>query len=142
MNVPLGIQVGVSLAWLLAYLVLSIRYDRVWDARMRAALSRRLGTDVRWGSIGDTGDPFTDSGGPPTPAWVADGRGTLAQQLKQTVVLRSAQIAVMVLLGCAPAMGLLGAQILLKFHGLVVGATAFAVIAIFSLYWVGTYRRR
>ncbi|GAA0665648.1 hypothetical protein GCM10010193_16340 [Kitasatospora atroaurantiaca] len=142
MNVPLGVQVGVSLAWLLAYLVLSIRYDRVWDARMRAALSRRLGVDVQWGSIDGGGDPFSDSGGPPTPAWVADGRGTLVQQLKQTVALRSAQVAVMVLLGCVPPVGLLGLQILLTFHGLVVGATAFAVIAIFSLYWVGTYRRR
>ncbi|MER5636471.1 hypothetical protein ABT095_05925 [Kitasatospora sp. NPDC002227] len=140
MSVPLPLQIGVSLGWLLGYLLLSIRYDRVWDGRIRAELSRRLGTEVRWGSIGGLG-MMDGAGGPPAPAWVAEGRGGWGQQLRQAAVIRCTQLAVLVLLGCGPVAGLLGLQFLLDFNGLVIGATAFLVIPVFALYWVGNHRR-
>ncbi|MBV1856217.1 hypothetical protein [Catellatospora tritici] len=141
MSLSVAAQIAVAIVWLGLYLVLSVRYQRSWDGRMRAALGRRLGTGVGWGRSDGTGDPFTDDSTAAAPVWRAEGTGSLGQQLWQHTVARTAQVAVLVGLGVLPAAALLGLEFLLRFHGLVVLGTALAVIAIFSLFWVGTYRR-
>ncbi|MDI1464703.1 hypothetical protein QEZ54_27400 [Catellatospora sp. KI3] len=141
MTLSVAVQIAVAIVWLGLYLVLSVRYQRSWDARMRAALGRRLGTGVGWAQSNGSGDPFTDDTTAGAPVWRAEGTGSLGQQLWQHGVARAAQLAVMVGLGVLPAAALLGVEFLLHFHGLVVLGTALAVIAIFSLFWVGTYRR-
>jgi hypothetical protein len=141
MTLPLVAQVVVSAAWLLVYVLLSVLFARRWDARMRAALGRRLGTDVRWARVDASGDPFDSEGTGPTQAWHADGSGSLGRQLGQELAARGAYLAVLVLLGAAPPLGLLGVQFLLHFHALLVLATALLVIPVFSLFWLGRYRQ-
>jgi hypothetical protein len=140
MTVPLGAQIAVSLLWLLLYVIMSVRYDRRWDARMRAALGRRLGADVRWARVDASGDAFSDDATGAVNAWHADGDGPLGRQLWQEAAARGAYLAVLVVLGALPPLALLGVEFLLGFHALVVLATAFAVIPVFSLFWLGNYR--
>ena len=141
MTVPLGAQLAVSLTWLVLYIVLSVRYDRRWDARLRAALGRRIGTDVRWARVDQSGDVFSDDSTGGVNAWHTGGDGPLGRQLWQEAAARGAYLAVLVVLGALPPLALLGLEFLLDFHGLIVLGTAFAVIPVFSLFWLGNYRQ-
>ncbi len=141
MTVAIGAPLAVSLTWLVLYLALSVRYDRRWDAGMRAALARRIGADVRWARVDRSGDVFSDDSTGGVRAWHADGDGPLGRQLWQEAAARGAYLAVLVLLGALPPLALLGLEFLLDFHGLIVLGTAFAVIPIFSLFWLGNYRQ-
>lgn len=139
MSVP--VQIVISGVWLAAYLWMSLRYQRVWDTRLREALGRRLNTRVGWSKVDTSEAALTDDSDPPVMAWHADSDGPLLRQLGQGLVVRAAYLAVVVLLGAVPPLALIGLQVLLGFHGLVLLATLVPVIAIFSLFWVGTYRR-
>ncbi|GHJ47749.1 hypothetical protein Cs7R123_50910 [Catellatospora sp. TT07R-123] len=46
MTLPVAAQITVAAVWMGLYLGLSLRYHRRWDARIRAALGRRPGTQV------------------------------------------------------------------------------------------------
>jgi hypothetical protein len=135
------VQIIISALWLAAYVAMSVRYQRVWDARLRAALGRRIGADVRWAKVDGGAGALTDDGGPPVTAWHTDGDGPLLRQLGQGLLVRSAYLAVLVLLGALPPLALIGLQLLAGFHPLILLASLVPVIAIFSLFWVGTYRR-
>ncbi|GIH03699.1 hypothetical protein Rhe02_17660 [Rhizocola hellebori] len=139
MSVP--VQIIFSAVWLVAYLLMSLRYQRVWDARMRGALGRRLNTRVGWSKVDISEAALTDDSDAPVMAWHADSDGPLLRQLGQGLLVRAAYLAVIVLLGAVPPLALIGLQVLLGFHGLVVLASLVPVIAIFSLFWVGTYRQ-
>jgi hypothetical protein len=127
-EIPLAIQAAVAVAGLCAYLVLSIVYRRRWDKALRAALGRRLGLDVQWRKVASAGEI-------PTDAWYAETGGPLAKQAWQHFVVRSADIGILIVLGVLPPVALLGLEFLVHFHGAVVGATAFAVIPIFGVFW-------
>jgi hypothetical protein len=139
MSVP--VQIAISVVWLAAYLWMSLRYQRVWDASMRAALGRRLNARVGWSKVDTSEAALTDDSDPAVMAWHADTDGPLLRQLGQGLVVRAAYLAVIVLLGAVPPLALIGLQVLLDFHGLVLLASLVPVIAIFSLFWVGTYRQ-
>jgi hypothetical protein len=134
------VQAVISVLWLTAYTVMSVRYQRVWDARMRASLGRRLGTDVRWARVDRNEGALTEDGDPAVMAWHTDGDGPLLRQLGQGLLVRAAYLAVIVVLGAVPPLALIGLQILAGFHALVLLGSLLAVIAVFSLFWVGTYR--
>jgi hypothetical protein len=133
-------QAIISVLWLTVYTVMSVRYQRVWDARMRAALGRRLGVDVRWAKVDGNEAAFTDDSDPAVMAWHTDGDGPLLRQLGQGLLVRGAYLLVIIVLGALPPLALIGLQLLAGFHPLVLLASLLAVIAIFSLFWVGTYR--
>jgi len=137
---PITVQIIISATWLAAYMVMSVRYQRVWDARLRAALGRRLGADVRWARVDRDEAAVTEDSDPAVMAWHADTDGPLLRQLGQGLLVRGAYLAVLVLLGALPALALIGLQLLAGFHPLVLLASLVTVIAIFSLFWVGTYR--
>jgi len=134
------VQVIISVVWLAAYTVMSVRYQRVWDARMRAALGRRLGVGVRWAKVDRNEGAITDDGDPAVMAWHTDGDGPLLRQLGQGLLVRGAYLLVIVVLGALPPLALIGLQLLAGFNPLVLLASLLPVIAIFSLFWVGTYR--
>lgn len=138
---PVPVQIVISGVWLAAYLWMSLRYQRVWDARLRRSLGRRLDTRVGWSKVDTSEAALTDDSDPPVRAWHADSDGPLLRQLGQGLVVRAAYLAVVTVLGALPPLALIGVQLLLSFNGLVLLATLVPVIAIFSLFWVGTYRR-
>ncbi|MEV0271316.1 hypothetical protein AB0H43_21270 [Hamadaea sp. NPDC050747] len=128
MEIPLGVQAAVAVVGLSAYLVLSIVYRRRWDKALRVALGRRLGLDVQWRRVADSGDI-------PIDAWYAETDGPLGKQLGQHLAIRFADIAALVVIGVLPPLALLGLEFLGHFHGAVIGLTAFAVIPVFGVYW-------
>jgi hypothetical protein len=132
------VHIGLTIVGLLAYLAISLLYHRRWDASIRAALGRRMGTTVRWSKV--DGTTFMGEGDGPVAAWDAQSEGPLRRQVLEALAVRTTQVVVMVLLGAAPAVGLLLLQMALGFHPVLVLISALAVIAIFALYWVGTYR--
>jgi hypothetical protein len=133
-------QIVISVLWLAAYTVMSVRYQRVWDARLRAALGRRLGVNVRWAKVDGDEAALTDDSDPAVMAWHTDGDGPLLRQLGQGLLVRGAYLLVIIVLGAVPPLALIGLQLLAGFHALVLLASLLPVIAIFSLFWVGTYR--
>lgn len=141
MVMSLPLQISAAVAGLALYLVLSLLYYRRWDASIRQWLGRRLGTEVRWSKVDASTGLFEGEGNVPALAWSSSSERPLHRQALDAVAIRTTQIVTMVGLGVLPAIAVLGAQILLRFHALLVLGSAIAVIAIFSLYWVGTYRR-
>lgn len=136
----LGVQIGVSVVWLLGYLALSLLYHRRWDAAIREWLGRKLGATVVWSKV-DSRTLLSGESDGPVRAWDAQSEGSLIRQARNAFAVRSVQVVVMIVLGAAPAVGLLLVQMALKFNPLVLLACAPAVIAIFALYYVGTYRK-
>jgi hypothetical protein len=128
MKIAVWLQIAVASVWLLAYLGVCIAYRLRWDARIRGAMGRRLGVDVRWRWIGDAGTR-------PDWEWAGDGKGPLGRTLWQMLVIATAQFATAALLGAAPALGLLWLEVSLDFHALVVLASAFLVIPIASVFF-------
>jgi hypothetical protein len=141
MTSSLAAQIAVSTVWFTLYVVLSVLFDRRWDARMRAALGRRLGADVQWARVDASGNLLETEGAGPTHAWHTEGSGSLGRQLGQEMAARGAYLVVLVVLGAAPPLGLLGVALLLNFHALLVLAIALLIIPVFSLFWLGRYRR-
>lgn len=137
----LSVQIIIAAVWLVAYTAFSVLYHRRWDARLRAALGRRLGLDVRWARPDEPGAALVDGSTPAGNVWHADTDGPLGRQLVQAATIRTAQIAVMVLGGAVPALALIGLEFLLDFHAVVLLGSLVAIVAVFSLYWVGTYQR-
>jgi hypothetical protein len=76
---------------------MSLRYQRVWDASMRAALGRRLNARVGWSKVDTSEAALTDDSDPPVMAWHADTDGPLLRQLGQGLLVRAAYLAVIVL---------------------------------------------
>lgn len=122
-------QAAVSVIGLLAYLAVCLAYRRKWDAGIRAALSRRLGVEVAWRRV-------SDSGSLPRWMWYADVDGPLGRTLRNTVAISAAQYATSALLGVLPALGLLWLELELDFHPLVLLASAFLVIPIASVFFL------
>src|SRR5215207_8810988 len=106
MSVP--VQIAISGLWLAAYLWMSLRYQQVWDARMREALGRRLNARVGWSKVDTSEAAFTDDSDPPVMAWHSETDGPLMRQLGHGLVVRAAYLAVIVLLGAVPPLALIG----------------------------------
>ena len=83
---------------------------------------------------------FTNDSDPAVMAWHSDGDGPLLRRLGQGLLVRGAHLLVIIGLGALPPLALIGLQLLAGFHPLVLLASLLPVIAIFSLFWVGTYR--
>src|SRR5215207_6662258 len=97
MSVP--VQIAISGLWLAAYLWMSLRYQGVWDARMREALGRRLNVRVGWSKVDTSEAALTEDSDPAVMAWQADSDGPLLRQLGQGLLARAAYLAVIVVLG-------------------------------------------
>lgn len=133
----LPIQIGFSVAYLAAYLGMSVLYQRRWDATLRARPGRRIGTRIGWTRHGGYADPFsTDM----TPARFGGGAGPQAGVVQRLAVW-IADFVVGTVLGVAPVV----LYILIAFfagliHPLVGAATLFAFMPIFGIWWAGHYR--
>jgi hypothetical protein len=125
----IAFQAAVAAVGLVAYLAICLAYRWKWDAALRGALGRRLGTAVEWRRVGDNGTL-------PRWVWHSDDEGPLGRTLRNTVAIGAAQYATMALLGVLPALGLLWAQLQLDFHPLVLLASAFLVIPIASVFFL------
>jgi hypothetical protein len=125
----IALQAAVAAAGLLGYLALCVAYRGKWDATIRAALGRRLGVDVRWRWV-------SDSGTRPNWAWHSDAEGPLGRTLWHTTVIRTTEYATAALIGVLPALGLLWLLFQLDFHPLVVLAGAALVIPIASVFFL------
>lgn len=125
----IAFQAAVAAAGLIGYLALCLAYRWKWDAAIRAALSRRLGTAVQWRRVGDSGTL-------PRWMWHSDDEGPLGRTLRNTVAISAAQYVTAAVLGVLPALGLLWAQLALGFHPLVLLASAFLVIPIAAVFFL------
>ena len=125
----IALQAAVAAAGLVAYLAVCWAYRKKWDAAIRAALSRRLGVDVRWHWV-------SNSGMRPSWSWHSDAEGPLGRTLRHTIVIGAAQYATAAVLGVLPALALLWLEIEAGFHPLVVVASAFLVIPIASVFFL------
>lgn len=123
-----ALQAVVAVVGLLGYLALCLAYRRRWDAAIRAALSRRIGADVQWRWVSNTGYR-------PRWQWHVDEDASLGRMAARTAVVSGTQYATMAILGALPAFALLGLELLLNFHALVLLATAFLVIPIASIFF-------
>lgn len=124
----------VTAAYLAGYLALSLTYQRRFDARLRAALSRRLGADVTWSRHAGWADPFSDASSPAYLGW-----GTDAGPVKRLVV-HLAHLGVVLVLGVGPIVIYLLATFGGLVHPLVAWVALFLFLPIFGLFWAGHFR--
>src|SRR3954470_8933300 len=100
----IAMQAAVAAVGLVAYLAVCVAYRRMWDAAIRAALSRRLGVDVRWHWVASTGAR-------PRWSWHSDADGPLGRTLRHTIVIGVTQYLTAAGLGVLPALALLWLEV-------------------------------
>ncbi|AEV87672.1 hypothetical protein ACWT_6660 [Actinoplanes sp. SE50] len=136
MRLPLVPSAILTVVYLVGYLTLSIVYHRRWDARLRAALGRRLGAPVGWEYHDRWHDPLSDATSAGYHGWAAQGDASLRQRF----LVNIAHLAVLVLVGVGP----IAVYLLIAFAGLIhplaLWAALFLFIPIFALFWAGRYR--
>jgi hypothetical protein len=135
-RLPLFASAALTVAYLVAYLTLSVLYHRRWDGPIRAALSRRLGTRVGWGHHAGWADPFSDDVSAGYEGWRAEAGASLGRQFG----VNMAHLAILLVFGVGPIVLYLLAVFAGLIHPLAVWLGMFAFLPIFGLFWAGRYR--
>jgi hypothetical protein len=125
----IALQAAAAAVGLVAYLAVCWAYRKKWDAAIRASLSRRLGVEVRWHWV-------SNSGMRPAWSWHSDADGPLGRTVWHTIVIGVTQYATAAVLGVLPALALIWVEIEAGFSALVVVASAFLVIPIASVFFL------